>query len=399
MDVQHERRHAHTKAPAHSIHHCSKVNMKYISSRSFSQSFLFLFFFYYCCTSVFMNSIKKHWVWLYFNTTWKKKTLKLVFRANWHEISSRPNENWSECSLFARVSFSFFFQISSTIFASLCIAIFTCFAFILPIAVSILICFSLFWFFIRFGGARSRCDLNAIIRMCVCVAFWLVSFLRFFVVRFKNHCRGVQTLNASHRTTEYIPLDLQIICSSKALGTFIVVKHICNWFFVWFLNAELRTQSTKLLSFHLNQHSLYKGTFKSRRAPRSYLLDGIEVLTFYSMLCKYIQFCLYKQREKNCSNTKRAAQTIKSDRLRVSIVLNWISHWHTKQSVCSLWRWRRRRPRIRHEHAVGYLRLYVLFLCFILFTCELLILLKQRTQRSWHSHVLRDVYIYIHTWI
>lgn len=76
-----------------------------------------------------------------------------------------------------------------------------------------------------------------------------------------------------------------------------------------------QNNATKLLSFHLNKHSLYEITFKSVAVvvvvARFYLLDGMET--------KYTTFIPC------CANIivyQNAAQTIKSDRLLVSIVLN-----------------------------------------------------------------------------
>lgn len=117
MDVQHEIR--HTQA-----HYISTFNGKYeIYQVSFFFSRSFLFF---CFTAApQFNKIECDYI-----LTPHETKKKLVFRTNWHEISS---SKWKlVCVRF------FFFQISSIIFVSLRIAIFSCFAFILPIAVSIL---------------------------------------------------------------------------------------------------------------------------------------------------------------------------------------------------------------------------------------------------------------------
>lgn len=151
-----------TRTRTHKQTHCihigrtSMENMKCISVlvrfRALVSVFFSKYVSFHCCTSIFIfNKIECDYILAPHER--KKSDTKLVFRTNWHEIAL---SKWKLVCLHARVSLSScFFQISSTIFVALHIARITCFAFILPIAVSIFYFFFLFLWVLHLFGARS----------------------------------------------------------------------------------------------------------------------------------------------------------------------------------------------------------------------------------------------------
>lgn len=116
------------------------------------------------------------------------------------------------------------------------------------------------------------------------------------------------------------------------------------------ISLKCRTQNRKQ-NFHLNKHSLYeKSTFKS---CRGYLMES-KHSQFIPCCANTLLYCVCINRRKILKkrSTNNKIWPFACDH-RLKLRKPWA---HTLQSVCSLWR---RRQRIRHEHAIGYLRLRV----------------------------------------